>query len=270
MNNIKSFNFEELEVRTLVIENEPYFIGRDVAIVLGYKDPNDALKRHVEADDKLIRGITDSAQKRYMTVINESGLYSLILSSKLAKAKKFKRWVTKEVIPTIRKHGMYATESTIERMLQDPEAMIKTLQELQKERTGRLVAEQQVAELQPKADYYDQILRSNKLIAISAIAKDYGMSAQEMNKLLHDLKVQYKQGNQWLLYQKHARKGYTSSQTHKYVTNDGREDFSLLTKWTQKGRIFLYNLLKENNILPMIELYEAEVKGDELSYARSE
>src|SRR5699024_7925357 len=191
-----------------------------------------------------------------MTIINESGLYSLILSSKLDSAKRFKRWVTSEVLPTIRKHGVYANEQTLEQMLADPQTMIKTLEALQQERTGRLVAEQQVAELKPKADYYDQILRSKKLIAIGAIAKDYGMSAQAMNKLLHDLKVQYKQGGQWLLYQNHATKGYTSSETHRYVKSDGNEDFSLLTKWTQKGRIFLYELLKSKDILPMIERKE--------------
>ena len=253
MSNIQVFNFDELEVRTLVINDQPYFVGKDVAKALGYKDTSDALKRHVDIEDKLTRGITDSGQKRHMTIINESGLYSLILSSKLDSAKRFKRWVTSEVLPTIRKHGVYANEQTLEQMLADPQTMIKTLEALQQERTGRLVAEQQVAELKPKADYYDQILRSKKLIAIGAIAKDYGMSAQTMNKLLHDLKVQYKQGSQWLLYQNHATKGYTSSETHRYVKSDGTEDFSLLTKWTQKGRIFLYELLKSKDILPMIE-----------------
>ena len=256
MSNIQVFNFDELEVRTLVIKEEPFFVGKDVAQALGYKDTSDALKRHVDNEDKLTRGITDSGQKRHMTIINESGLYSLILSSKLDSAKRFKRWVTSEVLPTIRKHGVYANEQTLEKMLADPQTMIKTLEALQQERTGRLVAEQQVAELKPKADYYDQILRSKKLIAIGAIAKDYGMSAQAMNKLLHDLKVQYKQGGQWLLYQNHATKGYTSSETHRYVKSDGNEDFSLLTKWTQKGRIFLYELLKSKDILPMIERKE--------------
>lgn len=256
MSNIQVFNFDELEVRTLVINEEPFFVGKDIATALGYKDTSDALKRHVDNEDKLTRGITDSGQKRHMTIINESGLYSLILSSKLDSAKRFKRWVTSEVLPTIRKHGVYATENKVDDILNNPDTFIELLQNFKKERTQRLVAEQQVAELKPKADYYDQILRSKKLIAIGAIAKDYGMSAQAMNKLLHDLKVQYKQGGQWLLYQNHATKGYTSSETHRYVKSDGNEDFSLLTKWTQKGRIFLYELLKSKDILPMIERKE--------------
>lgn len=256
MSNIQVFNFDELEVRTLVINEEPFFVGKDVAEALGYARPDNAIGRHVDKEDKLMHQISASGQTRNMTIINESGLYSLILSSKLDAAKRFKRWVTSEVLPTIRKHGVYANEQTLEQMLADPQTMIKTLEALQQERTGRLVAEQQVAELKPKADYYDQILRSKKLIAIGAIAKDYGMSAQAMNKLLHDLKVQYKQGGQWLLYQNHATKGYTSSETHRYVKSDGNEDFSLLTKWTQKGRIFLYELLKSKDILPMIERKE--------------
>lgn len=112
---------------------------------------------------------------------------------------------------------------------------------------------QHIGELKPKADYYDQILKSKRLITIGQIAKDYGMSSQAMNKLLHDLKVQYKQSGQWLLYAKHQAKGYTSSEPHEYKKTDGTTDFNLHTKWTQKGRIFLYELLKQHNILPMIE-----------------
>lgn len=253
MSNIQVFNFDELEVRTLVINEEPFFVGKDVALALGYARPDNAIGRHVDKEDKLMHQISASGQTRNMTIINESGLYSLILSSKLDSAKRFKRWVTSEVLPTIRKHGVYATENKVDDILNNPDTFIELLQNFKKERTQRLVAEQQVAELKPKADYYDQILRSKKLIAIGAIAKDYGMSAQTMNKLLHDLKVQYKQGGQWLLYQNHATKGYTSSETHRYVKSDGNEDFSLLTKWTQKGRIFLYELLKSKDILPMIE-----------------
>lgn len=256
MSNIQVFNFDELEVRTLVINEEPFFVGKDVAEALGYARPDNAIGRHVDKEDKLMHQISASGQTRNMTIINESGLYSLILSSKLDSAKRFKRWVTSEVLPQIRKHGIYATESKVDDILNNPDTFIELLQNFKKERTQRLVAEQQVAELKPKADYYDQILRSKKLIAIGAIAKDYGMSAQAMNKLLHDLKVQYKQGGQWLLYQNHATKGYTSSETHRYVKSDGNEDFSLLTKWTQKGRIFLYELLKSKDILPMIERKE--------------
>lgn len=253
MSNIQLFNFEESPVRTLMTKGEPYFVGKDVAHILGYSRPSDAIKAHVDDEDKLKRRFTVSGQNRNMLIINESGLYSLIFSSKLDSAKRFKRWVTSEVLPQIRKHGVYATENKIDDILNDPDSFIELLENFKEERKHRLMAEQQVLEMKPKADYYDQILKSKKLIAIGQIAKDYGMSAQAMNKLLHELKVQYKQGGQWLLYQNHATKGYTSSETHQYKKKDGTEDFQLLTKWTQKGRIFLYELLKHEDILPLIE-----------------
>lgn len=131
--------------------------------------------------------------------------------------------------------------------------LVESVEQNEKLHLENTMQKQQIGELQPKADYYDQILKSKKLITIGQIAKDYGMSSQAMNKLLHDLKVQYKQSGQWLLYAKHQAKGYTSSEPHEYKKTDGTTDFNLHTKWTQKGRIFLYELLKQNDILPMIE-----------------
>ncbi|WP_053016996.1 phage antirepressor [Staphylococcus haemolyticus] len=253
MNNIKIFNFGDLPVRTTTVDNEPYFVGNDVAQILGYEDYRGAINKKVDGDDKLRSQIDHAGQKRNVTLINESGLYSLIFSSKLESAKRFKRWVTSEVLPSIRKHGIYATDNVIENTLNNPDYIINILTEYKKEREHNLLLQQQVGELKPKADYYDQILKSKKLITVNAIAKDYGMSAQALNKILHDLKVQFKQSGQWLLYAKYHDKGYTSSEPHKYTKKDGTEDFKLHTKWTQKGRIFLYNLLKDNDILPTIE-----------------
>lgn len=253
MNELQVFNFEEQEVRTQVINNEPWFVGRDVAEVLGYKNQNDALSKHVDEEDKDAIAIRDSIGRKQNTpVINESGLYSLILKSKLPTAKKFKRWVTSEVLPTIRKHGMYATENTIEQLLSDPDTAIKLLETIKTEREQRLIAEQRVNELQPKATYYDLVLQNKTLLSVTKIAKDYGMSATTLNKMLNDFGVQYKQGGTWLLYQKHADKGYTQSTTH--IIDDERS--SLLTKWTQKGRLFIYETLKDNGILPLIEREE--------------
>ncbi|WFF73979.1 phage regulatory protein/antirepressor Ant [Proteiniclasticum sp. QWL-01] len=115
------------------------------------------------------------------------------------------------------------------------------------------VKDQQIAELKPKADYYDDILKNKGLVTISQIAKDYGMSGQEMNRTLKNLGVQYKQSEQWLMYSKHQDKGYTHSETVQITHTDGRADVRMITKWTQKGRIFLYGLLKDNGILPVIE-----------------
>ncbi|MGW7932406.1 Rha family transcriptional regulator [Staphylococcus xylosus] len=149
------------------------------------------------------------------------------------------------------------TQPTASYMIDDPvkraEFWIEEQKEKQQLQLENQIQQQQIGELKPKADYYDQILKSKKLITVNAIAKDYGMSGQAFNKLLHDLKVQFKQSGQWLLYAKYHDKSYTHAEPHKYVKKDGTEDFRLHTKWTQKGRIFLYNLLKENDILPSIE-----------------
>lgn len=255
MTDLQVFNFEGADVRTVTIEDEPYFVGKDVAKVLGYKKPENAISNHVDDEDKtstLIQG-SGSNYKSKAIVINESGLYSLILSSKLPSAKKFKRWVTSEVLPAIRKHGAYLTPDKIEEVLFDPDTIIKIATELKHEREGRLIAEQRVSELQPKASYYDKILNNKSLVAISLIAKDYGMSAREMNAKLHSLGVQYKLGNTWLLYSKYQKTGWTHSETTMVNKQDGTQKAVMQTKWTQKGRLGLYELLKTNGILPLIE-----------------
>lgn len=255
------FSFKGQEVRTVTIDNDPYFVGKDVADILGYSNSKDALGKHVDTDDKQViqrsQNATFDIPNRGLTIINESGLYSLILSSKLPQAKEFKRWVTSEVLPAIRKHGMYAVND----LLDNPDMAIAAFQRLKEERQLRLQTQEELAqknqiinELQPKATYYDLILQSESLVAISVIAKDYGMSAKKLNSLLHELKVQFKQGNTWLLYQKYANKGYTQSKTH---TIDA-ERSKMHTYWTQKGRLFIYDLLKnKKGILPKIEQEDA-------------
>ena len=138
-------------------------------------------------------------------------------------------------------------------MLTDPDTIIELATQLKSEREGRLIAEQQVNELKPKATYYDTILANPALMTITVIAKDYGMSGAEMNKKLHSLGVQYKQGNIWLLYTKYQRLGWTHSETHMVKRADGTEKAVVNTKWTQKGRLGIYELLKQNDILPTIE-----------------
>ena len=198
---LQTFNFENQQVRILEIESEPYFVGKDIATILGYVKPRNAISNHVDDEDKttaLIQG-TGSNYKTEAVVINESGLYSLILSSKLPNAKKFKRWVTSEVLPTIRKHGAYLTPDKIEEALLNPDTLINLATQLKQEREGRLIAEQRVNELTPKASYYDKVLSNKALVTITVIAKDYGMSGKAMNALLHELGIQYKQGTTWLL-----------------------------------------------------------------------
>lgn len=131
--------------------------------------------------------------------------------------------------------------------------LVEKVEENERLETNNLMLEQQVGELKPKADYTDIILKNKGLVLVSQIAKDYGMSANKMNKLLHELKVQYKRGKQWLLYAKYHDKGYTHSETFEYTKKDGTKDVDMTTKWTQRGRLFLYELLKEKGIVPVIE-----------------
>lgn len=260
MKDLKIFNNKEFgEIRTIVDGNsEPWFVGKDVAEILEYSNTAKAILNHVDDEDKKIltsqNGTLENIPNRGLTIINESGLYSLIFSSKMEKAKEFKRWVTSEVLPAIRKDGGYMIASQGE---SDEEilarAMIIANKSIERLKLEGKQKDQIIGELKPKADYVDKILQNKSLIKVSSIAKDYGMSARQMNKLLHELKIQYNQGGQWLLYANIQDKGYTSSETHVYPKKDGTTDVKLLTKWTQKGRIFLYEELKKNGYLPMIE-----------------
>ena len=256
MNSLTVFKNQEFgEVRSVTIDGVAYFVGKDVAEILGYSRPDHAINNHVDNEDKLMYQIDTLGQKRQMLIINESGLYSLILSSKLPTARKFKHWVTSEVLPAIRKHGMYA----IDDLIADPDLGIAALNALKAEREKNkkleqsvAVQTQQISEMMPKASYYDVVLNCKDLVSMSTISKDYGWSAKKMNKYLHEKGIQFKQGDIWLLYQKYSEKGYTSTKTHTYL-DEGGQHTKVHTYWTQKGRLFIYDLLKEDGIYPNIE-----------------
>ncbi|HBE6984811.1 phage antirepressor KilAC domain-containing protein [Staphylococcus aureus] len=258
MQELQTFNFEELPVRTLEVDGEPYFIGKDVADILGYANGRDALSKHVDEDDKKVltsRNTTlENLPNRGLTAVNESGLYSLIFSSKLESAKRFKRWVTSDVLPAIRKHGIYATDNVIEQTLKDPDYIITVLTEYKKEKEQNLLLQQEIGELKPKADYVDEILKSTGTLATTQIAADYGISAQKLNKLLHEARLQRKVNKQWVLYSEHMGKSYTDSDTITIVRSDGREDTVLQTRWTQKGRLKIHEIMTEFG-------YEANLGG---------
>ena len=261
MQELKIFENSEFgAVRALEVDGAPWFVGKDVAEVLGYTDPNKALAMHVDDDDKLNDKTASSLGQRGGWLINESGLYSLVLSSKLPGAKAFKRWVTSEVLPSIRKHGLYA----IDEIIANPDMAIAALQALKEEREKRLAAEldkavltQQVAELRPKASYYDLILQCASLLSVTEISKDYGMSAKAFNKKLHELHIQYQQSGVWFLYAEYQDGGYTQTKTQNYCRSDGSQGARTHMYWTQKGRLFLYERLKAEDILPMIERTDA-------------
>lgn len=261
MNNIQVFNNPEFgDIRTVEIDGEPWFVGKDVADNLGYQNGSRDINRHVDEEDRQNYQNGTFESNRGLTIINESGLYSLILSSKLPSARRFKHWVTSEVLPAIRKHGIYATEDVTDKILNNPEFGIELLTKYKEERDKRRFLSEQVltqqkliAELQPKADYVNQILKSTSSVKTTQIAKDYGMSARAFNKLLYELGIQYRVGDQWVLYAKYQACGYVRSVTYEYRYRDGRLDVKMCTEWTQKGRLFLYETLKKEGYLPLME-----------------
>lgn len=260
MNQLQIFkNTEFGEIRTIEENGKPLFCGSDVAKALGYAKPQNAVAAHCKSVT-LKQGNDNLGRPQQMSFITESDIYRLVFSSKMPNAERFTDWVTEEVLPTILKYGMYATDNVISEIMANPEYGIRLLTELKNERGMRKALEtenalhkQIIGELQPKANYVDHILNNKGLVTITQIAKDYGMSGKAMNKLLALEEIQFKQSGQWLLYSKYHDKGYTHSKTIEIVRSDGRPDVVMETKFTQKGRLFLYELLKAKNIVPIIE-----------------
>lgn len=263
-NKIEVFTKAEFgELRTVNVGDKIMFVASDVAKALGYSRPADAITAHCKGSVK--HRLPTNGGMQELKIIPEGDVYRLITHSKLPAAEKFESWVFDEVLPSIRKHGAYMTEDTIKKAMAEPDFIIKLATELKKEQeqnkqlTETCSQQQQViGELKPKADYVYKILKSNSLVTITQIAKDYGMSGQGMNKVLHDLHIIYSCNKQWLLYSQHQAKGYTFSETVDIPREDGTTKVVMNTKWTQKGRLFLYETLKKRNLLPLIERKEQE------------
>ena len=247
MNDLQIFeNAEFGSVRTIIVNNEPYFVGKDVAEILGYKDTSDALKRHIDEEDKLSRCFTDSGQSREMYIINESGLYSLILSSKLPQAKKFKRWVTSEVIPSIRKHGAYMTPEKLEEAILNPDTMIKLCTALKEEQDKNKALQAVNSQLtvdntimKPKADYFDELVDRNLLTNFTETAKQLKIKRKTFIQFLLDHKYIYRDKRGKLMPYAEKNKGLFElkenynektkwSGTQTLITPKGRETFRLL------------------------------------------
>lgn len=250
-NQIRQFHNDEFgQLEVLTIDGKPYFPATECAKILGYNNPYDAIKKHCR---HLAKRAVPHPQNQNKTIsknfIPEGDLYRLIARSKLPAAEQFEKWVFDEVLPTIRKHGAYATYDTLDELLRSPkfaETLIKRLEAERQRNTGlRELAE----EMAPKALYCDLVLQSKNAVPVSLIAKDYGMSAAAFNTLLYDLGVQYPIAGTWLLYQQYANKGYTHTRT--YYLNKNKA--VMHTCWTQKGRLFLYEFLKEFGFLPVVE-----------------
>ena len=237
-------NAEFGQIRTCMVDGEIYFVGKDVASGLGYKNTKDALMRHVDEEDKLGSGFTTSGQNREMIIINESGLYSLILSSKLESARRFKRWVTSEVLPAIRQNGRYELEQQVVKVEEQNRAL--------ESRNSYL--EDISAYQKPLTDYARIILSSTQTVTVTQIAQDYGFTAVRFNELLMHLRIQHKVGGQWILYAPYVHRGYVQSFSSYFVKPDGEVQVKVHTRWTQSGRLFLYEELKKTGVLPLIEL----------------
>ncbi|WP_018249820.1 phage antirepressor [Orenia marismortui] len=259
MSDLQIFNNDEFgKIRVVTIDNEPSFVAKDVCNILDLGNTSEAMRRIKNRWVRKVEVPHPQSKTKTMKVnsVTEAGLYKLVMRSNKPEAEDFTDWIAEEVLPSIRKHGMYAKDE----ILDNPDLLIEVATKLKNEREERKRLEVQIrkkdqliGELKPKADYTDTILKNKSLVTITQIAKDYGMSGRAMNSLLHELDVQYKQSDQWLLYAKYSGKGYTHSSTFNYNRSEGATGVSVTTKWTQKGRLFLYNLLKENGIVPTIE-----------------
>jgi len=242
--------FGTLEV--LMIGDKPYFPATESATILGYSNARDAIARHCKKDGVVKHDVIDrlgrNQEKHY---INEGNLYRLIIRSKLPAAVRFEVWVMDEVLPTIRKHGAYLTDAILEDAIKSQEYAFELLQRLQAEKNKTDALLGQVQTLSSKARYCDRVLMSGGVVPVSIIAKDYGMTAMAFNRLLHHLGIQYRLGGAWLLYSRYQNKGYTKSQT--FCTPKGVG--VVHTYWTQKGRRFLYDILRGCGIYPFTNFY---------------
>jgi prophage antirepressor-like protein len=256
---ILPFSYNGSTLNTVQEENEPLFIAKDVTDILGYKTASDAL-RGLDDDEKLLRTICVSGQNREINFINESGLYSLILRSKKPEAKQFKRWVTHEVLPAIRKNGGYLTPGKTEELLANPDLIIDLATNLKNERKrlASLMTEiddrNEIIDFQdqhlkiqaPIVAYYRNVLNSSDTVTTNVIAKELGMSAISLNKILHEeYNMIYRSGNTWVLYAKYQSMGLTRTKTYSFTDSLGELKTSIRTVWTQKGRNFIHELLKD-------------------------
>lgn len=252
MTNLQIFNNDRFgQVRIIPVDGELMFVAKDVCDCLEITKHRDAISR-LDSDERGSVKLDTPGGKQDIAAINEYGLYNLVLSSRKPEAKEFKRWITHDVIPAIRKTGSYsmAVPQTL------PEALRAYANEVESHNATKAIVaqqEQQIAEFKPVKDYVDKILSSKSCLTITQIAADYGMSAQELNKILHEAGLQRKVGDQWILYKQHMSKGFTKSETFTFCRSDGRLDSKITTKWTQKGRLEIHNILSNLDIHAVCE-----------------
>ena len=239
-NQIQIFENQEFgAIRTLSNEQgEVLFCAKDVAVALGYKNPTKAARIHVDEEDRCMSEMDTLQRGAQSTIfINESGLYALILSSKLDSAKRFKHWVTGEVLPCIRKQGGYMVAQPGET---DEMVLARALQIMQ---TALKRRDEEIARLKPRAEYADHVLDSITCITTTQLAKELGMTAQELNRRLCEMRIQYWQSGQYMLYAEYARMGLAKSRTHTHTSSGGTVLTEVYLVWTERGRDFVHQLL---------------------------
>ena len=240
MNELQIFQNQEFgAIRTLSNEQgEVLFCAKDVAVALGYKNPTKAARIHVDEEDRCMSEMDTLQRGAQSTIfINESGLYALILSSKLDSAKRFKHWVTGEVLPCIRKQGGYMVAQPGET---DEMVLARALQIMQ---TALKRRDEEIARLKPRAEYADHVLDSITCITTTQLAKELGMTAQELNRRLCEMRIQYWQSGQYMLYAEYARMGLAKSRTHTHTSSGGTVLTEVYLVWTERGRDFVHQLL---------------------------
>lgn len=252
MNELKIFNNEEFgQIRAIEQDGEPWFVGKDVTDILGYKNPNEAIAEHVDIEDKLNSKTLSSCDlslgQRGGWLINESGLYSLILSSKLPTAKKFKRWVTSEVIPSIRKHGAYLTDQKIEELLISPDTIINLATQIKEEREKNKVLAEDVERMRPKELFADAVSASDSSIAVGDLAKYMKQNGVNIgrNRLFEELRNQgflHKGGiSKNIPTQKSMDMGLFEVKETVFLDSNGTEKTKSTPRVTGKGQIYFLN-----------------------------
>lgn len=268
MNELQIFENPEFgKIRAIEKDGEPWFVAADVCRALGLEQVTRAMDRLDDDERGLVKVTHPQSPKKTidMNAVNESGLYHLVLCSNKPEAKSFKRWITHEVIPSIRKTGSYSIQSANPYANMVPKSFSEALflaaklaQENEALKEENEVQRQVIADYQPKVDYYTTILQSTDTMTVTQIAADYGLTAHKLNKILHDEGVQRKVGEQWVLYRNYMGNGYTKSETVPIQYSNGNMGSRLFTKWSQKGRLMIHEILTKRGIKAIMDLENEE------------
>lgn len=247
-NELEIFKNEEFgEIRTVTIDGEPWFVGKDIATALGYSNTRDTLAKHVDDEDKGVAKCDTPSGKQNMSIINESGLYALIFGSKLESANRFKHWVTSEVLPSIRKHGVYMTNEVIERTLTDPDYLIQLATALKEERQARKLAEEKIEKQKPLVDFANQVSDTTDLIDMKTMAKllkdnNIDIGRNRLFEFLRIKKILMKDNQP---YQQYVDAGYFKVIEHTYTDFLGQTKTRRQTLVTGKGQLYITKKVKE-------------------------